>query len=152
MHFGGSLDAQSCYLVERSLKTIVLRVNQQNKNAMAIAKYLQTDSRVIKVNYPGLPDHPGHRIAKKQMPGGFGGMLSFEINTDPDKFLKKLKYIKRAISLGGVESTICSPSRTSHVKLSPAERKAVGISDKLLRFSVGIEDSNDLIDDISNAL
>jgi cystathionine beta-lyase/cystathionine gamma-synthase len=152
MHFGGSLDAQSCFLVERSLKTIVLRVRQQNENALAIAKYLETDSRITKVNYPGLPGHPGHRIARKQMPGGFGGMMSFEIKTDPDKFMKKLTYIKRAISLGGVESTMCSPVKTSHVKLTPAERKAVGISDKLIRFSVGIEDYNDLINDIKQAL
>jgi cystathionine beta-lyase/cystathionine gamma-synthase len=152
MHFGGSLDAQSCFLVERSLKTIVLRVRQQNENALAIAKYLETDSRITKVNYPGLPGHPGHRIARKQMPGGFGGMMSFEIKTDPDKFMKKLTYIKRAISLGGVESTMCSPVKTSHIKLTPAERKAVGISDKLIRFSVGIEDYNDLINDIKQAL
>jgi cystathionine beta-lyase/cystathionine gamma-synthase len=151
-HFGGSLDANSCYLVERSLKTIVLRVNQQNKSALALAKYLETDSRVAKVNYPGLKSHPGHAVARKQMPGGFGGMLSFEIKSDPDKFMKKLKYIKRAISLGGVESTMCSPVKTSHVKLTPAERAAVGISDKLLRFSVGIEDVEDLIADIKQAL
>jgi cystathionine beta-lyase/cystathionine gamma-synthase len=151
-HFGGSLDANSCFLVERSLKTIVLRVNQQNKNALAIARFLETDSRIARVNYPGLKNHPGHAIARKQMRGGFGGMLSFEIKSDPDKFIKKLKFIKRAISLGGVESTICLPVKTSHVKLTLAERKKVGISDKLLRFSVGIEDTEDLINDIRQAL
>lgn len=152
LHFGGSLDAQTCYLVERSLKTIVLRVQQQNKNAMAIAKFLEGESKVNKVFYPGLKTHPGHAIARKQMPGGFGGMLSFEIKTDPDKFMKKLHYIKRAISLGGVESTMTSPTRTSHSKLTAAERKAAGISDKLLRLSVGIEDAEDLINDIAKAL
>jgi len=86
------------------------------------------------------------------MPGGFGGMLSFEIKGDPEKFLKKLKIIRKAISLGGVESTIAQPMKTSHAKLTAAERKAVGISDKLLRFSVGIEDVNDLINDIRQAL
>ena len=152
IHFGGNLDAHTCYLVERSLKTMVLRVQQQNKNAMAIAKFLEAESSVPKVFYPGLKNHPDHAIAKKQMQGGFGGMLSFEIKGDPNKFLKKLKYIKRAISLGGVESTICAPTRTSHAKLTPEERKAVGISDKLLRFSVGIEDPNDLIQDLKHAL
>jgi len=152
MHFGGSLDAQSAYLVERSLKTIVLRVQQQNKNAMALAKYLEAESKVGAVYYPGLKSNPGYAIAKKQMSGGFGGMLSFEIKGDPEKFLKKLKIIRKAISLGGVESTIAQPMKTSHAKLTAAERKAVGISDKLLRFSVGIEDVNDLINDIRQAL
>jgi cystathionine beta-lyase len=152
MHFGGSLDAQTCYLVERSLKTIVLRVNQQNSNAMTIARFLESESKVGKVFYPGLKTHPLHSIAKKQMPGGFGGMLSFEVKGRPDKFMKKLKYIKRAVSLGGVESTINSPMRTSHSKLTAEERKAAGISDKLVRLSVGIEDPTDLINDIKQAL
>jgi len=152
LHFGGSLDAQTCYLVERSLKTIVLRVRQQNENALAIAKFLEAEPKVGKVFYPGLKNHPGYGIAKKQMPGGFGGMLSFEIKTDPARFIKKLNYIKRAISLGGVESTITQPVKTSHAKLTPAERKAVGISDKLLRLSVGIEEAEDLINDIKEAL
>lgn len=152
MHFGGSLDAQTCYLVERSLKTIVLRVNQQNNNANALARFLESESKVGKVFYPGLKTHPLHTIAKKQMPGGFGGMLSFEVKGSPDKFMKKLKYIKRAVSLGGVESTINSPMKTSHAKLTPEERKAAGISDKLVRLSVGIEDPVDLINDIKQAL
>ncbi len=152
MHFGGSLDAQSAYMVERSLKTIVLRVQQQNKNALALAKYLETESRVTAVYYPGLKSNPGFAIAKRQMRGGFGGMLSFEVKGDPEKFLKKLKIIRKAISLGGVESTIGQPVKTSHAKLTPAERIEAGISDKLLRFSVGIEDVNDLINDIKQAL
>jgi cystathionine beta-lyase len=152
LHFGGSLDAQTCYLVERSLKTIVLRVRQQNENALAIAKFLEAEPKVGKVFYPGLKNHPGYGIAKKQMPGGFGGMLSFEIKTDPARFIKKLNYIKRAISLGGVESTITQPVKTSHAKLTAAERKAVGISDKLLRLSIGIEEAVDLINDIKQAL
>ncbi len=152
LHFGGTLDAQTCSLVERSLKTIVLRVNQQNENAMTLAEFLDTEARIQKVYYPGLKGHPDHRVAKKQMTGGFGGMVSFETKKDPDRFLSKLKYIHRAVSLGGVESTICSSVRTSHAKLSPAERAKAGISDKLLRFSVGIEDVNDLIGDIQQAL
>lgn len=151
-HFGGSLDAYTSYLVERSLKTIVLRVQQQNKNAMIIARALEKESGIGKVNYPGLKDHPGHSIAKKQMKGGFGGMLSFEVKGNPDKFLKRLKLIKKAISLGGVETTISAPVKTSHAKLTPAERAAVGISDKLLRLSVGIEEAEDILNDIKQAL
>jgi cystathionine beta-lyase len=86
------------------------------------------------------------------MPGGFGGMLSFEVKGDPEKLMKKLKYIKKAVSLGGVESSINTPARTSHAKLSSAERKAAGISDKLLRLSVGIEETEDLIEDLKQAL
>lgn len=152
MHFGGSLDAQSCYLVERSLKTIVLRVRQQNKNALALANFLEGESKVGNVYYPGLKSHTHYAIAKRQMPGGFGGMLSFEVKGDPEKFLKKLKIIRKAISLGGVESTITQPVKTSHAKLTAAERKTAGISDKLLRFSVGIEETEDLINDIAQAL
>jgi cystathionine beta-lyase/cystathionine gamma-synthase len=149
---GGTLDAHTCYLVERSLKTMVLRVRQQNDNAMSIASFLSSESKVSRVYYPGLKQHPGYRIAKKQMPGGFGGMLSFDLKGDPEKFLKKLKIIRRAVSLGGVESTISAPVKTSHARLSADERAAVGISDKLLRLSVGIEEAGDLIADIKQAL
>lgn len=152
MHFGGSLDAHTCWLVERSLKTLVLRVRQQNSNALAIAGYLANDTRISKVYYPGLVNHPDHSIAKAQMPGGFGGMVSFEVKDDADKFMSRLRLIKRALSLGGVESTITSPAKTSHVKLSPAERNAIGVTDKLVRFSVGIEEVQDLLDDIKQAL
>lgn len=152
IHFGGSLDAHTCWLVERSLKTIVLRVRQQNLNAITIAQYLKTNSHIRHVYYPGLVDHPGHAIARAQMPGGFGGMLSFELNTDAHQFMSKLKLIKRAISLGGVESTITSPARTSHSKMSASERSSIGVTENLVRLSVGIEDSNDLIDDIQQAL
>lgn len=152
MHFGGSLDSQTCALVERSLKTLVLRVHQQNENARALAEFLESESRIARVYYPGLKKHPNHIVAKKQMTGGFGGMVSFEVKKDPDRFLDRLKLIHRAVSLGGVESTICSSVRTSHAKLTPAERKKVGISDNMLRFSVGIEDVNDLVRDIQQAL
>jgi cystathionine beta-lyase/cystathionine gamma-synthase len=152
IHFGGSLDAHACWLVERSLKTIVLRVRQQNLNALSIARYLKTDSRIGRVYYPGLPDHPDHILAKAQMPGGFGGMLSFEVNGDAHLFMSKLNLIKRAVSLGGVESTITSPARTSHIKMNAEERASIGVSDSLVRFSAGIEDTDDLIADIQQAL
>jgi cystathionine beta-lyase/cystathionine gamma-synthase len=149
---GGPLDSHTCWLVERSLKTLALRVRQQNYNALAIAEYLKTDSRIGKVYYPGLTDHPGHALAKAQMPGGFGGMLSFEVKNDAGKFTRKLQLIKPAVSLGGVESTITSPVKTSHAKVSAADRAAMGVTDNLLRFSVGIEDADDLIRDIKQAL
>lgn len=152
LHFGGSLDAHTCWLVERSLKTIVLRVRQQNSNAMAIAEFLTNESAVSKVYYPGLPGHPDHAIAKAQMPGGFGGMLSFEVKGDAHRFMNHLQLIKRAISLGGVESTATSPAKTSHVKMSAADREAIGVTDKLVRLSVGIEEPDDLIADIKQAL
>jgi cystathionine beta-lyase len=134
------------------LKTIVLRVRQQNENALAIAQWLQQQSSVGKVYYPGLLEHPGHAIAREQMPGGFGGMLSFEVKSDPHGFMGRLKLIKRALSLGGVESTICSPVKTSHSKMSPEERIKINVTDNLVRFSVGIEDAQDLINDIRQAL
>jgi cystathionine beta-lyase/cystathionine gamma-synthase len=152
INWGGSPDANTAWLVERSLKTIVLRVRQQNANALALARWLMQDSRIGKVYYPGLEDHPQHAVAKAQMPGGFGGMLSFEVKSDPHAFMNKLTLIKRALSLGGVESTICSPMRTSHAKMTAPERAAIGVSDNLLRFSVGIEEANDLIEDIKQAL
>lgn len=152
IHFGGALDANTCWLVERSLKTLVLRVRQQNHNAMAIAEYLLTDDRVARVYYPGLSKHPGHSIAKAQMPGGFGGMLSFEVKGDAHSFMGRLHLIKRAISLGGVESTITSPVKTSHAKMSAADREAIGVTDRLVRLSVGIEEVDDLIEDIRQAL
>ena len=152
IHFGGSLDAHTCWLVERSLKTMVLRVRQQNSNAMAIAEYLKSDTRIGNVYYPGLTDHPGHAIARSQMPGGFGGMLSFEVKADAHRFMDNLELIKRAISLGGVESTVTSPAKTSHIKMSAADRESIGVTDKLVRLSVGIEEVSDLVDDIKQAL
>ncbi len=151
---GGSLNAITCYLLERSLKTLAIRVERQSSNAMAVAEFLAKQKVVRKVNYPGLPDCEGHAIAKKQMKA-FGGMLSFELDSQaiaPAVFLRNLKLITPAVSLGGVESIICRPADTSHSKVSAEERKRIGISDSLLRLSVGIENVNDLIEDLANAL
>ena len=153
-NFGGSLNAITCYLLERSLKTLSVRVEKHNQNARLIAEYLEDDSRIPKVYYPGLKSHPGHDIAKKQM-RDFGGMLAFELgNTapDPERFLKNLKLITPALSLGGVETIICSPATTSHEKISDAERAALGITDNLLRLSVGVENAADIMADIDHAL
>ncbi len=151
IHFGGNLDAMACSLLERSLKTLEIRVSRQNENALAIAKFLESHAMVNAVYYPGLPSHPDHNLAKSQM-SGFGGMLSFEVNTDPDQFVKKLKWISPAMSLGGVESTITCPAQTSHAKLTIEQREAVGIKDNLLRLSTGIENAEDLIEDLRQAL
>jgi cystathionine beta-lyase/cystathionine gamma-synthase len=153
-NFGGSLNALTCYLLERSLKTMGIRVAQQNMNALAIAGYLQKNSLIRKVNYPGLENHPGFVIAARQMKG-FGGMLSFEVDDQriaPREFLKKLNLIKPALSLGGVETIICAPVTTSHEKMSSEERAELGITGSLLRLSVGIEDVDDIIADIDQAL
>ncbi len=154
IHFGGSINAHTCYLLERSLKTLAIRVEKQNQNAMELAGHLEGHSLVKCVNYPGLTSHSGHHIAINQM-NGFGGMLSFEVDLlaeETDRFLKRLNIIHSAVSLGGVESIISSPARTSHAKMTPRQRVEVGISDQLLRLSVGIEDADDLKKDIDQAM
>ena len=150
---GGSMNAQTASLLERSIKTLQLRVARQNENAQAIAEMLASHPEVTRVNYPGLPSHPGHEIAGQQM-RGFGGMLSFELadHLDPVKFQQELELILPSMSLGSVESTICSPSLTSHAYFGPELRKAQGISDSLLRLSVGVEDAKDLMADIREAI
>jgi len=150
---GGSLNASSCYLLERSLKTLSVRVERQTQNAARIAGWLAKLDAIRKVNYPGLSDSPGHAVAQTQMKG-FGAMLSFELadNIPPDTFLRRLKLISPAVSLGGVETLICSPAETSHAGLPAEERCRIGISDSLLRLSVGIENADDLIADIEQAL
>lgn len=151
---GGNLNAQDCYLLERSLKTLNLRVQQQNANAMALATYLQSHQQVRHVYYPGLETHAGYAVARKQM-HGFGGMLSFELSSDAPSaydFQSQLKLIAPALSLGGVDSTICAPAVTSHRHMTAAQRQEIGVSDGLLRLSVGIEDFEDLIADIEQAL
>jgi cystathionine beta-lyase/cystathionine gamma-synthase len=154
INFGGSLNASTCHLLERSLKTMGIRVDKQNMNALTIARYLSGHPGIRRVNYPGLETHPGFDIARRQM-SGFGGMLSFELDEnriDPQHFVHGLELIRPALSLGGVETIICAPAVTSHVKLSPAERAELGITDGLFRLSVGIEDVDDLISDIDRAI
>jgi len=152
-NFGGSLSDFTVWMLERSIKTLGLRVKKQNKNALKLAKWLSKNKEIAKVYYPGLKDHPDHALAKKQM-NGFGGMLSFELSNglDASQFQKELKLIKSSMSLAGVESTILSPTLTSHALISKEERNAQGISDGLLRLSVGIEEKEDLIQDIKQAL
>ncbi len=152
LNFGGSLNAYTLYLLERSLKTLHLRVERINDNAMELAHFLEMHPRVKQVNYPGLPGHPQHELAARQMTG-FGGMLSFEVgDQDGISFQKRLLLIKPSMSLGGVESICCSPAHTSHRHLGPEGRRAEGIAEGLIRLSVGIEDVEDLKSDLGQAL
>jgi cystathionine beta-lyase/cystathionine gamma-synthase len=153
-HLGGSLDPHACFLLHRGLKTLAVRMAYQNASALKIATFLEGHSAVDRVNYPGLESHPQHSRARALL-DGFGGMLSFEVRGGVDaaeRLLLNLRLPIVAPSLGGVESLVTRPATTSHSGLSPEERRAVGISDGLIRVSVGIEGSGDLITDFEQAL
>jgi len=152
-NFGGNLSDYTVWLLERSIKTMGLRVKAQNSNALQLAEFLKAHPSVANVYYPGLKDHPDHELAVKQM-SGFGGMMSFELNNEIDvqHFMKSLKLIKPSMSLAGVESTILLPSKTSHGLLTEEERAQQGIKDNLLRFSVGIEEFEDIKQDLEQAI
>jgi cystathionine beta-lyase/cystathionine gamma-synthase len=153
-HLGGSMDPHAAFLLHRGMKTLALRMRYQNDSAMRIAHFLETHPAVEKVNYPGLESHRGHRHAVDLFEG-FGGMLSFELKgdvSDADAFLKRTKLPIVAPSLGGVETLITRPAITSHAVMSNADREALGIKDKLIRLSVGIEATEDLIADFDQAL
>ena len=152
-NFGGSLSEFAVWMLERSMKTMALRVKAHSRNARKMAKWLEKNPNVTKVYYPGLRSNSEFNLAKKQMKR-FTGMLSFELaeHIDSKVFLNSLKLIKPSMSLGGVESTILSPAKTSHVLLGEEERKKQGISEGLLRLSVGIEEVVDLEFDIEQAL
>ena len=153
INFGGNLSDQTVWLLERSLKTLNLRVKEQTKNAQEMAEYLEHHKNIERVYYPGLNSHPQHDLAKRQMKG-FGAMLSFELEEGINAmdFQNALKLIKPSMSLAGLESTTVSPAQTTHALLSPQERLDRGIKDGLIRFSVGIEEPKDLIKDIAQAL
>ena len=152
---GATLAPMDAYSLLRGMKTLKLRVQRQNENAMMIANYLQNHPAVELVNYPGLASHPDHEIAKMQMHGGYGGMLSFAVKGGLDaikEFLPKLTYAHMAANLGCVETVVGPPSTTSHVECSAEERMAAGIPEGLVRYSTGIEDVEDLIADLEQAL
>ncbi len=153
VRLGSSLNGQDLYLLERSLKTLALRVRQQSANALELAGRLEGHAAVAEALYPGLPSHRQHELARKQMQV-FGGMLSFRLasGVDPLLFLDRLELVRPAISLGGVETTISQPSRSSHAKLTGAERERLRIDDALMRLSVGIEGTEDLWEDLDRAL
>jgi len=143
------------YLLLRGMKTLQLRVQRHNDNALRVARWLEEHPRVTRVDYPGLPSHPRHDVAKAQMPGGFGGMLAFALDGGFDEVrtvLHHLQLAHLAASLGCVETLAAPPRTSSHVECSAEERAAMGIPESLIRYSVGIEDADDLIDDLRAAL
>jgi cystathionine gamma-synthase len=151
---GATLDPHAAYLLLRGMKTLQLRIKQQNESAMTIARFLESHKAVERVFYPGLESHPGHEIAQKQM-SGFGGMLSFQIIGGFDsvkRFIPKLQYCHAAANLGAVETVVAPPRTASHVECTAEERKALGIPESLIRYSTGIEDVEDLIADLEQAL
>ena len=152
-NLGGNMSEFSAWLLERSIKTLALRVQAQNANAQQIAEWLQDNAAVDQVYYPGLKTHPDHQLATQQMKG-FGGMLSFSLQPGKsvERFLENLQLIKPVMSLAGVESTALSPRLTSHALLTEEERLAQGISPQLIRFSTGIEAVSDLLNDLETAL
>lgn len=152
---GATLDPMSAYLLLRGMKTLDLRVTRQNQSALEIARFLESHPRVRRVFYPGLESHEGHAVAKKQM-SGFGGMLSFMLENDTfeavGRLLSHLKYAHCAANLGAVETIAGPPATTSHVECSKEERQAMGIPESLIRYSTGIEDVKDLMEDLNQAL
>jgi cystathionine gamma-synthase len=156
---GGVLDPHAAFLLERGLKTLALRVGQQNKNGQSVAEYLERHARVERVWYPGLASHPDHPVARQQMTG-YGGVVSFEIATRSDedplettsRFIDAMTIPYIAPSLGGVESLIEQPALMSYYEFSSEERLAIGIKDNLVRFAIGIEDTGDILADLNQAL
>ncbi|CAI7759614.1 unnamed protein product [Closterium sp. NIES-54] len=152
---GGVVDPHASYLILRGLKTLALRVRRQNETAMELALALSTHPKVVRVHYPGLPSHPEHQIALEQMHGGYGGVVSFEVDGDLERtsrFIDALDIPYIAPSLGGVESLVEQPTIISYWDYGPEERARLGIKDNLVRFSAGIEDSCDIVADVMQAL
>lgn len=152
---GAVLGPFECFLTSRGLKTMELRVREQCRTAQRLAEFLAGDPRVARVLYPGLPQHPGHDLARRQMDGGFGAMLTFEVRGDfaaTKRVVESTHLFQLAVSLGAVESLIEQPASMSHASYAPADRLAHGITDGLIRLSVGLEDFEDLRDDLQQAL
>ncbi|HYL27323.1 MAG TPA: cystathionine gamma-synthase [Candidatus Nitrosotalea sp.] len=151
---GGVPGPHDAWLTMRGAKTLALRMREHAANAQIVAEFLVARDDVARVHYPGLPSHPQHALARRQM-SGFGGMLSFELVGPPERaleFARRLRYFSLAESLGGVESLICHPGRMTHGSIPKEDRERRGIGDGLLRLSVGIEDPDDLIEDLRDAL
>lgn len=151
---GGIVDPQNAYLLDRGIKTLGVRVEQQNRTALAVARFLEAHPKIDRVWYPGLESHPDHAIAAAQMTG-FGGVVSFEVDGDlktTSQFIDRLKIPYIAPSLGGVESLIEQPALMSYYEKTTEERLALGIKDNLVRFAIGIEDTDDILNDLDQAL
>ena len=152
--FGACLDPHAAYLIQRGIKTLALRVEQQNASAQALAERIERHPRVRQVWYPGLPSHPNHETAARLM-SGFGGVVTFELDSDlqgTSRFVDACRIPRIAPSLGGVESLIEQPALMSYFELSTQEREAIGIRNNLVRYAVGIEDTSELIADVLAAL
>jgi cystathionine beta-lyase/cystathionine gamma-synthase len=153
-HFGGSLDPHACFLLHRGMKTLAVRMRYQNESALRIARFLEQHPKVAAVHYPGLEGHP-HHLRACQLFDGFGGMLSFELKGGvpaAEAFFERITLPISAPSLGGVESLITRPATTSHAGMTREQRQIAGISDGLIRFSVGLEAAEDLIEDFECGL
>ena len=153
-HLGGSLDVHACFLLHRGIKTLALRMERHNQNALEMARFLEGNPAVAKVNYPGLESTPDFAPASKLL-DGFSGMLSFELKGGveaAEKFMAAVTIPFIAPSLGGVETLLTRPATTSHSGMNPDQRRAAGISDGLIRVSMGIEDIHDLMEDFDQAL
>jgi cystathionine beta-lyase/cystathionine gamma-synthase len=150
---GAGLAPMDCFLVSRGIKTLAVRMERHNFNGMALAEWLASHPKVVRVIYPGLPSHPQHEVARRQQ-RGFGGMLSFDLGTleAVRRLLNRVKLCSLAESLGGVETLISHPASMTHASIPPDIRQNIGITDGLVRLSVGIEDSEDLIADLDHAL
>ena len=151
---GGVVDPHAAYLLDRGIKTLGVRMGQQNANALAVARYLEAHPAIDRVYYPGLRSHPDHKVAAEQM-NGFGGVVTFEVKGDlktTSQFIDRLTIPYIAPSLGGVESLIEQPALMSYYEKTTEERLAVGIKDNLVRFAIGIEDTDDILKDLEQAL
>jgi len=152
--WGQAPDPFACWLLERGLKTLDVRVKRQNENAMRLAEWAETHPRIARVHYPGLQSHPDHRIACTLL-NGFGAMMAIEVaggGEAAERMLRKLELVTHAASLGGVDTLVSEPRYTSHASLSSMERAAIGIPDGFIRVSVGLEDVEDIIADFTQAL
>jgi methionine-gamma-lyase len=154
LHMGGCIDPFAAFLIIRGLKTLDVRMERQNQNALEVARFLENHEKINKVLYPGLESHPQHELAKRQM-SGFGGMVTFDVKgglEEASNVIDRFQLILRAVSLGGVQSLACMPVLTSHIGHPPEELAKAGITMGMIRLSVGIENSEDLINDLDQAL
>lgn len=154
IQIGGSMDPEAAFLLIRGMKTLEIRIRRQCETAMAVARYLSKHPGVARVHYPGLPTHPDHKLAKRQM-RGFGGMMAFDLKGGlpaARRFCDRVRVFLLAASLGGVESLVILPAYTSHYKMSAAELGAAGVQAGTVRVSIGLEDAADLIEDLRQAL
>jgi cystathionine gamma-lyase len=154
IYLGGSMDPEAAFLLNRGIKTLTLRVKRQGENALAVARFLEKHPKVARVHYPGLASHPDHQLARRQM-RGFGSMMAFDLKgglAAARRFCDRVRLFLLAASLGGVESLVVLPAYTSHYNMSAKELAQVGVAPGCVRVSIGIEDTEDLVADLKQAL